>query len=417
MNTIRVLTPDDYNDLVRIQANAYPAWADFTPAGQERARERLSRRQQQPGVNIYGLLRQETLVGLMSLIDFTVNFRGAPLPLGGLAGVAVDLLHKKEKVARDMVTFFLDHYTGRGIPLTALFPFRPDFYKRMGWGWGTPTRIFCLDPAALPRDGDRRRLRALAADDAAAIHACYTRYYERTHGMFARSPERFESLRDAHDLHLIGYWEGDILRGYLSYRFEKASGINVLTNDMRIEHCIYETPQVLRAFSSFLGSQADQIRHIIWPTQEPGLHYLVADPRNESRAIHPGILHETNVAGLGMMYRISSVPALFAALSGIDFGGQTLRLALTLSDSFYPANAGTTMIAFRQGRATVEDDDSAGDAALALDVADFSALFMGSVTLETLVRLGAAQVTPATMAPAVGRLFAVPQPPICLDVF
>lgn len=33
--------------------------------------------------------------------------------------------------------FYLRHYRERGTPLTALYPFRPDFYRSMGFGFGT----------------------------------------------------------------------------------------------------------------------------------------------------------------------------------------------------------------------------------------------------------------------------------------
>jgi predicted acetyltransferase len=48
----------------------------------------------------------------MRLYDFTMKLLSTRTLVGGLGSVAVDLLHKKEKVARDMILRFMDKTNG-----------------------------------------------------------------------------------------------------------------------------------------------------------------------------------------------------------------------------------------------------------------------------------------------------------------
>jgi predicted acetyltransferase len=50
-----------------------------------------------------------------------------------------------------MMLYFLRHYREQGAPLVALYPFRPDFYRQMGFGYGTKMDQHRVKPSALPR--------------------------------------------------------------------------------------------------------------------------------------------------------------------------------------------------------------------------------------------------------------------------
>ena len=86
----------------------------------------------------------------MRLFDFRMTLHETAVSIGGVGGVAVDLAHKKQKVARDMILFFLRHYREKGAALTTLHPFRPDFYRQMGFGHGTKMNQYRVKPASLP---------------------------------------------------------------------------------------------------------------------------------------------------------------------------------------------------------------------------------------------------------------------------
>lgn len=154
MRVIRLLEESDLDEFNRIMIDAYPGFGVATLQEQRRFYQQTLVMRAEPNVHFYGLFEDGQLLGGMRLHDFTMNMRGILMPVGGLGGVAVDLRRKKEKAARDMVHFFLEHYTGK-TGLTALYPFRPDFYRKMGFGYGTKISQYAIKPDSLPRGSSK----------------------------------------------------------------------------------------------------------------------------------------------------------------------------------------------------------------------------------------------------------------------
>jgi predicted acetyltransferase len=138
MSEIRALTPDEFEPLARIFSEAYPGFKITTEEERKQFAERaLKLHEEDPTAQFHGLFRDGELQGIMCFYDFSMNFLQARIPAGGVGQVAVALLHKKEHVAKEMMGYFLRHYRNQGAPLAALYPFRPDFYRKMGFGYGT----------------------------------------------------------------------------------------------------------------------------------------------------------------------------------------------------------------------------------------------------------------------------------------
>jgi predicted acetyltransferase len=146
------LTVEEFAPFVDIVARAFPSWEILTAEDKENTRQHLLKTLEgEPTVHYYGVFRQGQLAGGMRLHDFRMNLRGARIRAGGVGLVAVHLLHKKEHVAREMVEFFLRNCRERGMPLALLYPFRPDFYRQMGFGYGTKLNRYRFSPAGLPK--------------------------------------------------------------------------------------------------------------------------------------------------------------------------------------------------------------------------------------------------------------------------
>jgi predicted acetyltransferase len=405
----------DFDRFLDIVTYAYPGGNPLTPESRGRLAEGLRRADAEPGVNLWGAYRDGALVGTMRLFDFAMRIRSAEGLVGGVGLVAVDLLHKKRGVARDLIAAFLAHYRERGATMAILHPFRPDFYRWMGFGYGAKMNQYRFRPADLPREGARERVRPLGPADLDVLIACYDRVQERTNGLIRKVRSSVGDLLAATDRRVVGYEEGGTLRGYLSFGF--GQGHREEVNELVARELIYESPAALAGIMAFLHSQADQFATIVFHTQEEGFHFLPADPRNGSdRILYPPAYHETNAQGVGIMYRVIDTPGVFRLLRDHDFGGQSLTLRLTIRDSFFPANAGDTSIRFTNGRPEVAPD-VAPDIALTLDVADFSSLLIGAVRFRTLHTFGRATISDPAHATTLDRLFAADAPPICTTGF
>ena len=415
MSEIRLLSAQDFDALTHVWSTAYPGAKIVTKEEQERFQERALRlHEEDPMSNFYGLYRDGRLLGVMCFHDFQMNFLGARVPAGGVGQVAVDLTHKKEHVAKEMMSYFLRHYRQRGTPIVLLYPFRPDFYVNMHFGYGPRMSQYRVRPTAFPKGPSKAHVRYLGPEDKQAIIDCYDRFAAQTHGMIYKTEREMRSLFRNQQNQIVGCEMDGQLRGYLVYTFEH--GDTFITNDMHIHEWIYETPEALSELLTFLHSQADQIRDMIVETQDEDFHHLLLDPRNGSGRLIPSVYHETNAQGVGLMLRLVDVPGMFDLLNERDFGGQTCTLRLTVHDSFLPENPTSTLLRFDGGRMQRLDRGLA-DAELHLDVGRFSSLLAGTVRFSSLYRYGLAGISNTDYVNTVTRIFDVEQAPMCVTAF
>jgi predicted acetyltransferase len=119
---------------------------------------------------------------------------------------------------------------------------------------------------------------------------------------------------------------------------------------------------------------------------------------------------------MGLMYRVIDVPLMFALLRRNNFGNQTVTLGIKISDSFYPANQRNVVIKFAGGSGMVAPE-TVPEATIALDIADFSSLLMGTVTFRNQYLYGLAEISDPNYVPVVDDLFRVDRQPICMTQF
>ncbi|MDC0764769.1 GNAT family N-acetyltransferase [Brevibacillus sp. AG] len=416
MEEVRPVSIDDIDEVVRIAAMSYPGsnllGAESRQRFAERVRETI---ENDPHVSYHGCYRDGRIVGIMKWYDFPMNVHGTPLLTGGIGLVAVDLLHKKEKVAMSMLRGFLSSYRERGISLVSLYPFRVDFYKQMGFGVGTKVHQYKFKPSSLPFVG-KDKIVYIGKEDIEELSACYHRIARQTHGMIKRTERDWDRLLDVPEMIVVGYKKEGRLEGYLAFQFQGAHEKNKLFNNIEVRELQYENREALAQLLSFLRSQADQIQRIEFTTPDEDFHLLLSDPGNGTDTMLWSIYHESHASGVGLMYRIIDVPGFFRQLSHHHFGSETVNVKLTIRDSFLPENAGTWLIKFIDGRPELGEAVEP-DIAVQLDISDFSSLVMGVVTAHKLYQYGQLELDAPEKLPILDRLFAVPEKPRCVTTF
>jgi len=416
VSEIKPLADQDYDAFVMIAGNAYPTFKVATEEDRRRMVERLRARNDDPISHVYGLYREGQLLGGMILFDFTMQLLSVKAPVGGVGLIAVDLLHKKEKVAYELVQFFLKHYKARGATMATLYPFRPDFYRKMGFGAGTQMSQYRVRPADLPTGPSKQHITFLRADEKELLRDCYNRCLERTHGLMEKSDAELRGMFGNPEQRVVAYKRDGLVRGYLTFLFRPGHEDNFTINDIVVQEFFYETPEALSELFTFLHSQADQVRRVIFHTQDEDFYHALRDPRNETGNMVPQVSHETSTQGVGIMYRVIDMPGLFRLLAGHDFGGQSCRLKLNIRDSFFPENSGSSTVCFSRGRPEIVDGGQ-HDVEVGLDVADFSSLIMGSARFRSLYNYGLADISEPSAVDTIDRLFRTEAKPVCTTPF
>jgi len=413
MYKFSLLEKKNLRDMARIQIEAYPSALQNTTI--EQYAERLLEIHNRPNVKYYSALKDDKQVGGFSIWDFEMNCRQTMVKAGGIGGVAVDLCHKKEKVCREIMRYFINALRENGMNMAMLYPFDSSFYYRMGFGFGTLLQQFRLKPHDLMCGNSKAHITRLYEDSAEDLAAFYNTRVKRTHGLALKRADEFATRLKTPANKVFAY-EDNGIRGYIVFQFKKGSDTSWLVNDMVISEMLFDSPEVFMELMAFVKSQADQVRYAIINTQDEGFINTVSDPRNHTDNIMPSVYQEVCKTGLGIMYRICDVEAFFADIANCRFGDLNMKLQVNVSDSFVPENDKSFMLEFSGGQCKIVAG-ATPNAVMEIGIAEFSSLVMGSVNLKALVKYGKAKLSDDTYLDVLSRSFSLDEKPVCFSHF
>lgn len=412
MYSIAELKNNELRDLAKISTNAYPG----IPLSLEQYEDKMRKQNEYSFVNFYGVYDNDTLLGGMRLHDFNMNILGHKITAGGVGSIAVDLLHKKEKVAYEIIKFFLEHFREKGASMALLYPFNPEFYKKMGFGFGTSMYQFRISPKDLPKGYSKKNIKCLTADDAEDMCVFYNRMVNKTNGLIEKTTKEFETLFEYGANKIFGYRvDGEIL-GYMIFYFKKGNEQSFLVNDIIITEVLFDNSEAFLQLMTFLKSQNDQIRYVIVNTQDENFRFALRDPRNNSNKLLVSVYHECGTQGTGIMYRVINVSKLFYDLKDHNFNNQSCKLKLNITDTFLQENNRSYIVNFNDGRAICIDEGEY-EVELSIDIADFSSLITCSVDLKSLYKYGMARLSRETYLNKLNTIFSSDERPKCLTAF
>lgn len=414
---VKTLPDDHLPEFVRIVGDAYPAMDINTPVERDKAVERFRAQNRDERNHMFGCYRDDRLVGGIRLHDFQLHLRGALMACGGGGMLAVDLPYKKQHVAKEIMQFFFGKYRQQEASMAALWPFRPDFYRKMGVGYGGKISEYHIDPSSFPLIDPPPTVKRLTIDNCEAVVDCFNEYAMMVNGMILESvPGRRIRMEQTQSLRMVGFEQDGKLRGYIQYAFRKDKTGNFLVNDLIVQEFVYLTREALLALCSFLRVQADQVNRVVIRTHEDDLHHLLFDPRNASGHLIPPVYHEIHTTGIGIMYRVLDVNRLWAQLSDAKFNDESLTVTFQVRDTFMPENDGPITVVFDHGKPSL-DSQIAADVTVGLDVCDLASLIVGSADLSSLVRYGRVTVDNSECIRPLTRLFLTDHQPLCLTPF
>jgi len=148
--TVIKLLPENYLDYeaVDISAKAFPHLNFLTEQDYAKRKEKVLKMQIATNLKSrsMGVFRDNKLVSYFVMHDYIINLFGNTVPFGGLGHVVVSQLHKKEKIALELVKYFCESYVKAGVNIVGLYPFNPQFYKNMGFGYGSKSYMYKVKP-------------------------------------------------------------------------------------------------------------------------------------------------------------------------------------------------------------------------------------------------------------------------------
>lgn len=417
MYNIQSIQEKDYDELARIVGNAYPAFAMHKYETHQKFIEKVDNRQKNiPNVNHFGYFEEEQLKGTFRFHDFQMNLYGETIPVGGIGLVAVDLLHKKERIAKRMLIEFMDQCKENGYSMAALYAFRPDFYQKMGFGTGPKKHEYRIKPKHLPNTGSKQHIvNVTSVEQVQLVKVCYNAYVNQQHGMMFRDQEDFKNLFAQKETQTIAYQQNGRIEGYAAFAFQKSEE-NFLKNYIVIKELVFLHSEALGELMTFFHLQQDQIDRIIVHTSEEDFHFLPYDVRNGTEHMIPSVYHESNTSGVGLMYRILDVKKFLSSLKDHPFRPSEIAIKFSVQETMIDKSNVDVVVQFQDGKVNVMEEDQS-DVEVAIDISHFSSLMMGTVSFKALHRYGIIQVSDSSYIDQLYRLFSHQEKPICMTAF
>ncbi|NIP81982.1 MAG: GNAT family N-acetyltransferase, partial [Gemmatimonadetes bacterium] len=360
---------------------------------------------------------------------------GAAMPMLGLAAVAVAPSHRRRGLGARICTAAIHTAVDRGEVVSVLYPFRPDYYERLGWGLVGSLHEYRFRTSALGPTEEVRYVRRAAIDqDAAPLAACYGRVAACSNGPIRRDrqvwayrlygeelgvrpldAEAVWTARADPKLRAIVF-DDDRVSGYALLRYvQKASPEQ---HTLQVRELMAEDERAYRGLLGYIAGQHDQwplARHYARPGERFGDR--LREPRPPGFRGARSLYFPTARVVRGPMLRVLDVPAALRARPLFDAGGpEPITFTLTIADDQRPANAGpwTVRVDEDGGNEVTEGTSKAADASLQTDASTFARIFAGEISVTDAVRVDRARASNGT---GLDRVFATREEFWLLDEF
>lgn len=296
------------------------------------------------------------LLGACKIYRLTQHIAGVAMPMMGLAAVAVAPAARRQGLGGRICVRAIEAARERGDVISVLYPFRPDYYERLGWGLVGELHEYRFRTDALPAYDEARHVRgARHEQDGDAIAACYARVAARSNGPIERDDRVWayrlageqlgvRPIAPAGSRHRIVVHERDgVVGGYALLRWRSAG--RAAPAEVRVRELVAETEEVYRAILGYLARQAGR-----WPIArhtariEERFGDRLFDPRPPEGGRSRSLYFPTARIIRGPMLRLLDVPRALAARRYFqarrDAAPRAATIEVRVDDPQVPQNRG-----------------------------------------------------------------------------
>lgn len=266
---------ENFSEMAFVEQAAYAGSFKGTKEERKELEDIFKSLTEKGDITAYGAY-DKTLMGCLLHYDFLTNFHGQMIRTAGIGSLAVDLLHKKKKVANHLILDSIERARQAGVILYYLYPFNVKFYRNFGFGYGAPMYTYTARPQDFKDMGSRELLSYADENDFDHIVDFYNQQAKVTHGMSLKTSGGRNRLERMKQAKIIVAKDETGLLGYMIYTQKSVSQEDNQAQKILVSEMIY-TKEALLAFSSFFHAQKDQVNYIQYATHDPSFQYILDD--------------------------------------------------------------------------------------------------------------------------------------------
>ncbi len=408
MREVKKIERHEIAEWLRMRETSYPSMELCKESNFQNYEKYFNDAFEMPDRGFYALYEDSAMKGSMIIYDFTGNYYHHEISYKGVGMVAVDFLSKKKKVARDMMSWYLNNAKEQKADMAALHSFRPDFYKNMGFGFGTKVHHYSITPHQIKAFQVQGEYVKIDQSHSNELTEFFNALYLKQHGMMRKHEKEIKNLLKASAIYVTGFRHNGQLCGLAVYTFQ-FDHINHQKTDLEV-NLMALNDSGLKGLLNFFKSQSDQIRNIKIQSQNELLYYMLDDPRHSDlEIIQMPAYHLISNMGLGMLYKSLNHKKLIALHPVMK---DHIKIRFEIRDSFSEQECESFTAEWHDKEVTFTDSTDY-DVRIAINVAEFSSWIMNAIDLNSLFEMGLADICPAEKAVSVSNMFSWHQKPVC----
>lgn len=403
----------DLPEMARIHSAAYPN-VNIT------LQERMERFRTNPRISLedhWVCKKDDNLVGMFSLYDFSMYRAGKTIPAGGIGSVAVAAEARRERIAYWMMMKSIEVMDQNNVPLSILYPFRHSFYRHLGWGLIGRINLYRLSPESLPNFPERKFVRPVVTlEMKERVMECYRKFALRQNGTLMRhDPYWLEIVFKNAECFVYESPDSHEVEGYITFRYRPHPPDQAfMTTDIEVWDFVWNSRQALHGLLGFLAVQKDQVKVIILPDQSDlPLDQILSEPIMPDGRHNFILGAETFHRGSGLMGRVVQIRRALKALGKMGEASGTVNLNIV--DELNPANSEPLTIELGNGNLEFKKSHDA-PFTLKTDIATFSSIYWGALKMKDALLLNLVELEGKGDASFLTQMFNAPRP-MCLDHF
>ena len=381
---IREVKNEELKEYIKLGNRVYPRFA-IKSEEFDKAIERMTESINKKRIICIGAYDEnEKIVGRVLIISFLMNFRGKIIKMGGIGGVGVDLPNKKQHICNDMLKYSLELLQNSDTYCSALHPFRPDFYKRMGYGLLNPFYKYHIPSSRFKKNDKALDVKYLEESEAKDISELFDEYLKNTNGEIDRQKNWAEKIFKDEKNIIVGYRKGGELLTYALCKAVNTGEDNFMRYDLQVNEIISVSKEGDSAIRGFFRNQTDQYENVIMYTQDEDFYYNFDNPADINKKLLPHANHSFSVGSTGLMFRILDTEKFFEDYSiEKEIEGKSIICTFNIDDPFLN---GKQKITLQIGKRDFKISDKKSSLEIDISIEDFSSVIFGAVSLEKLYK-------------------------------
>ena len=352
------------------------------------------------------------IAGLLIIPPFELWILEDITPMAGIGLVTMSPSVRRRGIASGLMKMAVLECYKQGYPISMLFPFSHQFYKKVGYGLIGEKYVYSFSPLSLTQYDELLNVRLYDKKDLGAVKRVYIESSKRTSFRICRNNKHWKSLTESKDRNVVVYDDKGI-KGYLIYKYEYSD--NRIEQFLRVYELIYLNDEAYRGLLGFLAAQREQVDSIIYhTTKDDPLHFALSNPRktrSNARIVSSNAVLEVNAD-----YMLRIVDLKKALLARKDYNNMNLCFSIKVAGDIVEENNKPITVIVKNGKPTIKSGIKS-DVVLECDISVFSQIYAG-INSEYLHKIQFLKCNKPEVLKEIDEVFKLPAPDLLpLDGF